>query len=141
KATAAARLRQPGPAAARRPRAIAIGRAKSPRAWRVGLFGASAYFGLLVPVATGGRSSSPLTVFLPTYSPPLSRNMMTATAISAPRSAPNLPFEVLRSGIMTLSDAGHVHGQRRRRNEVPALPARPGTAATLWHGARGPRGE
>jgi hypothetical protein len=72
------------------------------------------------PVATGGRSASLLTVFFPTCSPPLSRNTASATAISAPRIAPNLPFRALLSVIIA-SDHPASCSQRLRPIEVPAL--------------------
>ena len=53
------------------------------------------------PFATGGRSASLLTVFLPTCSPPLSTNTARATAISAPMMAPSFPFRALLSVIIT----------------------------------------
>src|SRR5262249_3402396 len=52
------------------------------------------------PLAIGGRSASLLTVFLPTCSPPLSRNIARATAISTPRMAPSVPFRALLSLII-----------------------------------------
>src|SRR6185436_20820772 len=84
------------------------------------------------PVATGGRSASLLTVFFPTCSPPLSRNTARATAISAPRMAPNLPLRALLSVIIT-SDHPSSCSQRLRPTEVPALQqGQFGTAAALW---------
>src|SRR5262245_61659702 len=69
------------------------------------------------PAAIGGRSASLLTVFLPTCSPPLSRNIAKATAISAPRMAPSVPFRALLSLII---NSGHSDlGQRPCRTEVP----------------------
>src|SRR5262249_23297341 len=86
-----------------------------------GLLRASfAYFPF--PAAIGGRSASLLTVFLPTCSPPLSRNIARATAISAPRMAPSVPFRALLSLIVN-SDHSHL-GQRPCRIEVPEGDAR-----------------
>src|SRR5262249_25138963 len=56
------------------------------------------------PSAIGGRSASLLTVFLPTCSPPLSRNMAKAIAIKAPRRAPSVPLRALLSFI---ADSDH----------------------------------
>src|SRR5262249_5556460 len=81
---------------------------------------ALAYFP--APLAIGGRSASLLTVFLPTCSPPLSRNIARATAISAPRMAPSVPFRALWSLIIN-SDHSDL-GQRPCRTEVPAGDAR-----------------
>src|SRR5262249_8699259 len=76
---------------------------------------AFAYFPL--PSAIGGRSASLLTVFLPTCSPPPSRNIARATAISTPRMAPSVPFRAL---LALLINAGHRGlGQRPCRAEVP----------------------
>src|SRR5207245_6220385 len=71
-------------------------------------------------VATGGRSASLLTVFLPTCSPPLSRNTAKVTAINAPRMAPSVPFRALLS-VITTSNNPELSGQRLRRIEVPTL--------------------
>src|SRR5262245_25052091 len=89
---------------------------------------AFAYFPF--PSAIGGRSASLLTVFLPTCSPPLSRNIAKATAISAPRMAPSVPFRALLSLIIN-SDHSDL-GQRPCRTEVPAGDARGAIAAALW---------
>src|SRR5262245_19613580 len=70
------------------------------------------------PLAIGGRSASQFTVFLPTCSPPLSRNIARATAISAPRMAPSVPFRALWSLVIN-SDHSHLR-QRPCRIEVPA---------------------
>src|SRR6516165_7438239 len=59
---------------------------------------ASAYWPL--PCAIGGKSASLLMVFLPTCSPPLSRNIASATAITAPNMAPSVPFRALLSLII-----------------------------------------
>src|SRR5262249_8186818 len=67
--------------------------------------------------ATGGRSASLLTVFLPKYSPPLSRNTATASAISAPRTAPRRPFDPLFAMLRSL-DPACLAGQRRRYDKV-----------------------
>src|SRR5205823_13315508 len=56
------------------------------------------------PSAIGGRSASLLTVFLLTCSPPLSRNIASATAISAPKMAPSVPVGVPLSFI---ADSDH----------------------------------
>src|SRR5262249_21726014 len=74
------------------------------------------------PAAIGGRSASLLTVFLPTCPPPLSRNIAKATAISAPRMAPSVPFRALLSLIIN-SDHSDL-GQRPCPTEVPAGNAR-----------------
>src|SRR5438128_9788504 len=71
---------------------------------------------LPLPSAIGGKSASLLTVFLPTCSPPLSRNIARATAITAPRMAPSVPFRALLSLIIN-SDPDL--GQRPCRIEVP----------------------
>src|SRR6266478_9743787 len=55
---------------------------------------------LPLPSAIGGKSASLLTVFLPTCSPPLSRNIARATAITAPNMAPSVPFRALLSLII-----------------------------------------
>src|SRR5438067_10693950 len=54
----------------------------------------------LLPCAIGGKSASLLTVFLPACSPPLSRNIASATAITAPNMAPSVPFRALLSLII-----------------------------------------
>src|SRR5215469_4454659 len=55
---------------------------------------------LPLPCAIGGKSASLLTVFLPTCSPPPSRNIASATAITAPNMAPSVPFRALLSLII-----------------------------------------
>src|SRR5258708_35263668 len=80
-----------GPAAARGPRD-----GSHPRG---GCGRALAY--LPLPSAIGGKSASLLTVFLPTCSPPLSRNIASATAITAPNMAPSVPFRALLSLIIS----------------------------------------
>src|SRR5262249_8742087 len=82
---------------------------------------AFAYFPF--PAAIGGRSASLLTVFLPTCSPPLSRNIAKATAITAPRMAPSVPFRALLLSLIINSDHSDL-GQRPCRTEVPAGDAR-----------------
>src|SRR5262249_60161265 len=98
-----------------RPPATAL-RAAPRRVASTGCCGrAFAYFPL--PSAIGGRSASLLTVFLPTCSPPPSRNIARATAISTPRMAPSVPFRALLSLIIN-SDHSDL-GQRPCRTEVP----------------------
>src|SRR5712691_630270 len=87
------------------------------------------YFG--TPCATGGKSSSPLTVFLPKYSPPLSRNTATATAISAPRRAPSFPFVVLLSDIPT-SLVPDLSANAWAGSKFLCRTGASGTTAALW---------
>src|SRR5262249_22378224 len=81
------------------------GRLNNRRAWATRWVASSGGCGralayLPLPSAIGGKSASLLTVFLPTCSPPLSRNIASATAITAPNMAPSVPFRALLSFII-----------------------------------------
>src|SRR5262245_42145748 len=95
------------------------------------------------PCATGGRSLSLLTVFLPTCSPPLSRKKASAIAITAPIRAPSFPLGARLSVIKNLrssalmgptpaSDRGSCAG--RTRVELRQTCGAPAQRLTKMHG-------
>src|SRR5262249_62083044 len=63
-----------------------------------------AFFFFPPPARSGARSASVLRVFWPPCPPPLSRNIAKATAISAPRMAPSVPFRALLLSLIINSD-------------------------------------
>src|SRR5262245_42310179 len=126
------------------PRCPAGGRVAMPRLGRQSRLG---FNYRCCPCATGGRSLSLLTVFLPTCSPPLSRKKANAKAITAPRRAPSFPLGALLSVIRNLrssalvgptpaSDRGSC--ARRTRVELRQTCGAPAERLTKMHG-RPPR--